>query len=193
MREKIKIQILQNMLKAVTEKYDYFISMKEEVLKETFEKAIRDPLTKLYNRHYLMERLNELISKAKRNETKFLLSFIDLNNFKQVNDTYGHEEGDKVLKQVADIIKSNFRSYDLIARYGGDEFIVVIEEDGQYFDINKVLHEINKDIEKALSKYHISISYGIATSDEENTIEKLISLADERMYENKMKMKKTHH
>lgn len=185
MRDKVKIKILQNMLREITKKYDYFLSLKEEVLKETFEKAIRDPLTQLYNRNYLMERLNELLAKAKRNETKVVLSFIDLNNFKYVNDTYGHEEDDKILQTVAKILKNNFRQYDIVSRYGGDEFILVLEN----IDINKMgdlLDRANQKIKDELSKYNISISFGVATSDETTDIEKLIALADERMYENKI-------
>ncbi len=189
MREEVKIRLLQNILREVTNKYDYFILHQEEILKETFEKAIRDPLTGLYNRSFLMERLQSLISKAKRKETELKLVFLDLNNFKQVNDIYGHEEGDKVLKGVANIIKNSFREYDLVARYGGDEFVVVLEENNDDINISQIVERINKNIKKLFEKYKISVSFGYASSNETLDIEELIALADGRMYQNKNKMK----
>jgi len=189
MREEVKIRLLQNILREVTNKYDYFILHQEEILKETFEKAIRDPLTGLYNRSFLMERLQSLISKAKRKEIELKLVFLDLNNFKQVNDIYGHEEGDKVLKGVANIIKNSFREYDLVARYGGDEFVVVLEENNDDINISQIVERINKNIKKLFEKYKISVSFGYASSNETLDIEELIALADGRMYQNKNKMK----
>ncbi len=189
MREEVKIRLLQNILREVTNKYDYFILHQEEILKETFEKAIRDPLTGLYNRSFLMERLQSLISKAKRKETKIKLVFLDLNNFKQVNDIFGHEEGDKVLKKVANIIKNSFREYDLVARYGGDEFIVVLEDNGDNVNLFKIMDRINKRIKDLFEKYKISLAWGYVSSDETLNIEELIALADGRMYQNKNKMK----
>ncbi len=189
MREEIKIRLLQNILKEVTNKYDYFILHQKEVLKETFEKVIRDSLTGLYNRSYLMEKLQSLISKAKRKETEIKLVFLDLNNFKQVNDIYGHEEGDRVLKEVANIIKNSFREYDLVARYGGDEFIIVLEENSKNIDISQIIERINKKIKKLFEKYKISIAFGYASSNETFDVEELIALADARMYQNKNKMK----
>ena len=189
MREEIKIKLLQNMLREVTKKYDYFISLQEETLKETFEKAIRDSLTGLYNRNYLIDRLKTLLAKAKRKEAKIILVFLDLNNFKKVNDTYGHERGDEVLKGVANLLKNAFREYDLIARYGGDEFVVVIEGNEQKIDIKNIIKRLNEKLYTEFKNYHISIAYGIATSDETTDLNTLITLADERMYENKSIMK----
>ncbi len=195
MREEIKIKILQNILREITKKYDYFISMQENVLKVTFEKAIKDSLTGLYNRNYLTERLKQFEAKIKRNKSKIILVFLDLNNFKQINDVYGHKKGDEVLKGIADLMKKTFREYDLIVRYGGDEFIIIIEkEDEKSLNIEDAVKKLNNNINKKYKNYNISFAYGIAVSnevlDKNFDLNKLIELADERMYENKNKIKK---
>jgi GGDEF domain-containing protein len=89
-REQIKIQILQNLLTIVTQKYDYFTSYQETLIEENFQKAIKDPLTGLYNRAYLEDIGNKLLTEAKREKFVVSLAFIDLNNFKSVNDVYGN-------------------------------------------------------------------------------------------------------
>lgn len=188
MREKIKIQILQNMLEEVTKKYDYFIAQQNKIMQQTFEMAIRDELTGLYNRQYLVEYSNNIFNKISRNDDSIIiLIFIDIDNFKHVNDTYGHKEGDLVLKTVADIFCQSFRSYDTIVRYGGDEFIVFMEDKG--FD-TKALHSLLdlfvKRVEESFTKFEISASYGLSTApDEAKDLKKLIELADERMYAQK--------
>jgi len=184
MREEVKIQILQNLLTIVTQKYDYFTSYQKNLIEENFQKAIRDPLTGLYNRSYLEDFSQNMLNEAKREHIKLALVFIDLDNFKSVNDLYGHEKGDEVLKEVAYELKKSFRSYDILVRYGGDEFIVFIKTQNN-FNLKNVLNSINKRIEKKFTKYHISLSYGIATTKESFDLEKLIELADERMYEQK--------
>jgi len=184
MREEVKIQILQNLLTIVTQKYDYFTSYQKNLIEENFQKAIRDPLTGLYNRSYLEDFSQNMLNEAKREHIKLALVFIDLDNFKSVNDLYGHEKGDEVLKEVAYELKKSFRSYDILVRYGGDEFIVFIKTQNN-FNLKNVLNSINKRIEKKFTKYHISLSYGIATTKESFDLEKLIELADERMYERK--------
>jgi len=188
MREDIKIQLLQNVLDMVTKKYDFFVNFQKELLKESFEKEIRDPLTGLYNRGYLMDFLKKLLVKSKRKKYKFTVIFLDINNFKTVNDNYGHIIGDKVLIDIADLLKKTFREYDLIARYGGDEFVVVIDEEND-IDIKKIFERLNKNIIKNFKKYNISMAYGVAVSDEASGVQELLDLADKRMYENKREMK----
>jgi len=87
--------------------------------------AFQDKLTGLYNRHYLMDRLDELVSMNKRYQEKFSLIMLDLDHFKQVNDSYGHSVGDKTLKAVASSINAEIRETDFGCRYGGEEFIIV--------------------------------------------------------------------
>jgi len=189
MREKVKIQILQNLLTIVTQKYDYYTFYQKTLIEENFQKAIRDPLTGFYNRAYLKDISQKLLNEAKREEEKIALIFIDLNNFKSVNDIYGHEKGDEVLKEVANELKKSFRSYDILVRYGGDEFIVLLKIPKEKFNLENILNSINKRIKNRFKKYNISLSFGITTTEESFDLEKLIELADERMYEDKKRKK----
>ena len=191
MREDIKIKILQNMLDEVTKEYDYFIAQKEIMLQRTFEKSIKDSLTNFYNKAYMYDYLKQLYKRAKREGFKFVLIFIDVDNFKHVNDTYGHTKGDELLKKVAEIIKNSFRDYDTFVRYGGDEFIVILElrNDFSMENIKVLLEKLQKRIENRFKKYNISISYGMAINTEVDNIDKLIEFADMKMY----KMKQEHH
>jgi diguanylate cyclase (GGDEF)-like protein len=184
MRENIKIKILQNMLEEVTKKYDYFISQQNEKMRVTFEMATKDKLTGLYNRQYLEEYSSQALGRIKRHNTVLISIFIDLDNFKHVNDYYGHLEGDRVLKEVAEIFKQTFRDYDIIIRYGGDEFIVLVE-DKQYSheSIKELMELFVKRIESSLKKFKISASYGCAVAPyDAQTMEELIEISDERMY-----------
>jgi len=184
MREKVKIKLLQNMLEEVTKKYDYFISLQNEKMKHTFEMAVKDSLTGLYNRQYLDEYSKQALGRVDRYENILVLIFIDLDNFKYVNDYFGHNEGDKVLKAIAKIFQKTFRNYDIIVRYGGDEFIVLIED--KKYDkesINIILKQFVKRVEEDLAKFKLSASFGCAVAPyETKNIDKLIELADERMY-----------
>ncbi|MDD5435185.1 MAG: GGDEF domain-containing protein, partial [Nitrospira sp.] len=87
--------------------------------------AITDPLTGAYNRRYFDIRINEEMNRCVRYGTIFSLSIIDLDHFKDINDTYGHQAGDSVLKEVIILIKDNIRDTDIVARYGGEEFVII--------------------------------------------------------------------
>jgi diguanylate cyclase (GGDEF)-like protein len=189
MRENIKVRLLQNILDMVTQKYDYFTSYQKTLIEENFQKAIRDPLTQLYNREYLNDIGKKLLEEAKRENLTIAVIFIDINNFKPVNDIFGHEKGDEVLKEVAKELKSSFRSYDVVVRYGGDEFVVLFKVPQEKFNLNDILDSVDKRIRNKLKKYKISLSYGIATTKESLDLDKLIELADERMYEDKKRKK----
>jgi len=187
-QEEIEIILLKNLLREITVKYDELIARQNRILEKTFNDAIRDPLTGLYNRKFFCENSNKLLEIARREKRQLLIIFIDLDNFKVINDLYGHVKGDEVLKSVAHILKYGFRNSDIIARFGGDEFVIAILMDKNEDKIIKIIERTRKEIENRLPE--ISFSYGYSKyPDDGNDIEKLVKIADERMYENKRKRK----
>ncbi len=185
MREKEKIRIFINYLDELTRKYDEVVAIKERLLKEMKIQALYDPLTGLHNRYALFSFLDRELERVKRREQKLLIMFIDLDNFKSVNDIYGHKMGDEVLRQVADILKESFRKYDIVSRFGGDEFVVavMVPDDKVIEDISVIIERVKEKIENRFKKFGLSLSYGIAFAPEEgDDAYKLIQLADQRMY-----------
>ena len=155
-----------------------------------WHQANYDFLTDLPNRHLLDTRLRQAIEKADADLSSVGILFIDLDNFKQVNDTAGHSVGDKLIKEAADRITRCVRSYDTTARFGGDEFMVIMSD----FDDKQVLEKTSKNILSELQEpfhiegelFYISASIGLTiypndTSDQEA----LLSYADQAMYEAK--------
>ncbi len=155
-----------------------------------------DPLTGLYNRRGFFFLGEQKYRIAERERKNFLLCYIDVDDFKQVNDKYGHKEGDLVLINVAKILKETFREYDIISRIGGDEFIVLIHEGTmKYSDsIMKRLEGNILNFNKTASKpYDISMSFGFSMYDYNNrtSFETLVLEADRRLYEAKNLKKKS--
>jgi len=186
--EEIEIILLKNLLREITVKYDELIKKQNMILKKTFNDAIKDPLTGVYNRKFFCENGKKLLNIAKREDRKLLIIFIDLDNFKIINDMYGHAMGDEVLKSIAQILQEGFRSSDIISRLGGDEFVIAILLENEESEIIKIVERTRKTVEKKFEK--ISFSYGYSVFPEDgDTMELLIRVADERMYENKRKRK----
>ena len=94
--------------------------------RQMFERAVRDPLTSLYNRSYFVDQVETMARQATRNELGFAVLMIDVDHFKAINDTYGHDTGDQVLRGVAGVLRQSARTDDLVARYGGEEFVVAV-------------------------------------------------------------------
>lgn len=144
--------------------------------------SIRDNLTGIYNRRKLLLELKSCFENVKNNRIDSLIIF-DLDNFKLINDTYGHSMGDFVLQRIAESISACLRKKDIFARWGGDEFIILLP-DCNYEKSLKVVDKINNRL-KHLGlplKHPISCSFGIATTAEENCPESLIHKADMAMY-----------
>ena len=140
--------------------------------------ALKDELTTLYNRRFL----EFMVDKYKNSEIEIGLIFIDCDNFKDINDTYGHREGDKLLKTVSQIIKNSIREIDYPFRYGGDEFVIFV------FTTYEITQKIAKRILDKLKAQNISISIGVAhypTCGKE--LKNVILKADEAMYKAKEK------
>jgi len=147
-----------------------------------------DPLTGATNRATLNDRLKQAISRSKLLKEKIALYFIDLNDFKLVNDRYGHEAGDRLLQDVAQNIQSSLRNSDTVCRYGGDEFIVMIEAVKDEEHLRNIYENINSAISEPIyvdenTTLHARASIGMALyPDDAQEAETLIKAADMAMY-----------
>lgn len=154
--------------------------------------AFIDELTGVLNRRGFEYFLGEKKRETERFRKTFGILFIDIDDFKQINDTYGHKIGDKVLKMVAEVLKSNLRINDIVARYGGDEFVVISEitdEDELRGLANKIKILINNSFIEDNSKIvKVSVSIGGSISKEGN-LERVLEEADRLMYVSKSKGK----
>jgi len=155
-------------------------------LKELKNAAYIDSLTGLYNRKHFLELADIDIKRAVRMKQLIYLAMLDIDFFKKVNDTHGHIAGDIVLKEVADVIHRTIRSYDLIGRYGGEEFVFLFVIDDEK-TVHKLVERIREDIEKIVIKYegkeiNITCSIGLAKYHEDDTIQTAIQKADKALY-----------
>ena len=153
--------------------------------------ATRDPLTGLYNQRVFWEMLSYEVERAKRRGYKFALLMIDIDNFKLINDTYGHEFGDSVLKKVAEALKDSLRKEDIVARYGGDEFTVILPYSSgeQAFQIASRIVEVLSNLKLTSpdgKTIKVSASVGIAVfPDHAQDGKQLFLIADNMMYKAK--------
>ncbi|MFC3034022.1 GGDEF domain-containing protein [Pseudoalteromonas fenneropenaei] len=151
--------------------------------------ALTDQLTNLGNRRYAHERLEQMMANCDRYQHILALLFIDLDDFKEINDQYGHQTGDQILKAVSARLVNLVRKNDFVGRYGGDEFIVLIEAT-QLSEINtakgriEALYNANYPLGKLSMQAKFSL--GMALYPEEaDSAEALLKLADQRMYQEK--------
>ena len=153
-----------------------------------YELAITDSLTKLFAKRYFLRRLNDEFKRTKRYNLDMSLIFFDIDNFKNINDKFGHLTGDRALFEVSKIIKNNLRQIDLPCRYGGEEFCLILPETNQNGAIH-LAEKIRKKIEAKIyeymgSSFKLTISGGIASIKENHigTEEELIDIADKALY-----------
>ena len=153
--------------------------------------ATRDPLTRLYNQRVFWELLGYEVQRAKRHNYKFALFVIDIDNFKLINDTYGHEFGDRFLSEVARQLRRVFRSEDILARYGGDEFCAIlpyVDSEGAVVVANRLIESVrNFYVETPDGKrVNVTVSVGVVIFPDHGEDPKdLFALADEIMYKAK--------
>ena len=150
--------------------------------------AETDPLTNCFNRRALMEKLEQEMDRAARYATMLTGMMIDIDNFKQINDTHGHLVGDRVLKQLANLLKREQRSVDIVARYGGEEFVVLLPETTNAESRNfaeRILRRVaTHDFGEVGHPVRVTISIGIASYPDESVTdgESLLRLADRHLY-----------
>ncbi|MCZ6512885.1 MAG: diguanylate cyclase [Nitrospinae bacterium] len=192
MSDSFKRQV--NLLTAIC---DYFLTVKKSfhypkvVELKVFEEANHfskcDSLTGLYNRGYFEEALSGEISRSRRYDTEFSILFLDLDDFKNINDSNGHLAGDFVLKKVSNLIINEKREEDVVARYGGEELVIILPETNKVNTIIKA-ERIRKKIQDMPllfdgKELHITISGGVATFPQDSMeANGLISCADQALY-----------
>lgn len=150
--------------------------------------SLHDTLTGLYNRRILTEYLPRELARIKREETTLLVAMLDLDDFKKINDTYGHDAGDEVLKFIGQALMENFRTSDIACRFGGEEFFVVMNNVDMRGGINK-LNQLREKIQEKTIMFkgrhlpHITVSIGVAEAPGQGeTIEALVEAADQALY-----------
>ncbi len=170
-------------------RFTYQDQVDEQYQKQLFQSALRDGLTSTFNRRYFMDRLNTELRFASRHKKTLALLFVDIDHFKKVNDSHGHQAGDAVLANVARALTNTIRAEDVLARYGGEEFAVIcreIESDGARALGERLRGAVEgKTFEHAGKQIPITISIGAAVCDGTKDAQALIAAADTAMYEAK--------
>lgn len=172
-----------------------YISMRDITERIQYEKRIleisnRDSLTDVYNRRYVYDRGREIIEEYKRTGKVFSACILDIDHFKKINDTYGHQIGDNILMEFTKVISKNLRPYDILGRYGGEEFIVILKDADireSHLIIKRILDKVRDKVFMFNNKQiSFTFSAGIANSREIDKelliIDNLIEIADKRMY-----------
>ena len=152
--------------------------------------SLTDDLTGLYNRRGFFALAKQQLSSARREGRHASLVYIDMDGLKRLNDTHGHEIGSRVIQEVGDILRETFRSSDLIARIGGDEFVVFETSNDQIdegTDVQRLQDNVTRHNAQQARDYEISLSIGVASMDSDSsmTLEELLKNGDKTMYQQK--------
>jgi diguanylate cyclase (GGDEF)-like protein len=178
-------QKLKHLTPNLREKLASLVKDIEENISVLYELATHDEKTGIYNYRFFQNMLDMEFEKAKRGKPLSLL-IIDIDYFKKINDKFGHLTGDKILLQSAKIIKNNTRKSDIAARFGGEEFLVLLPNTN-ISKAKRVAERIRRAVEKNLKKYSVTISGGIACYKKGYSKEKLKQRADKALYKAKEK------
>ena len=156
------------------------------VYEKAQKEAMFDGLTALYTRRYFLENTHRQCSKAERYREVFSIILLDIDYFKYFNDTYGHLMGDEILKKIAYLLKTNIRQSDIVSRYGGEEFIILLpktDRDGASSIAEKLRNLVEKDLAMDSRGEKITITAGVANYPEDGkTVEEIIATADKLLY-----------
>ena len=186
---------MQVRIKTQLRKKQYQDSLRN-ILEQTVDLSIKDGLTSIFNRRYFDIHIEQIINKSSKTAKPFCLLMIDIDDFKEVNDLYGHQAGDILLKLIASTLKTSVRVTDLVARYGGEEFVVSLND--TYIDQGILVAErIRQAIEVISFNYNISaanslnvqikktISIGITEYKTGESSYDIINRADQALYQAK--------
>lgn len=163
----------------------------QELQAKLLEQANRDPLTNLYNRRYLYDIASDLLTIAKRENTHIGIIILDIDNFKQINDKFGHPAGDKVIKTLSNILNSHTRESDIIARFGGEEFVVLLPNtnmEGSYNIASKLRSIVESEKVDVDSNIEISFSISLGVDNTritDRSIDESLNRADKALYKAK--------
>jgi len=165
-----------------------------ELFQSTAQMAIIDSLTEIYNRRQLDSSLKNEVNRAARFQQPFSIALFDIDHFKMVNDTYGHQVGDIILKDVSAVIKSNSRNTDIVGRFGGDEFLVILPntqmQGGMIFveRVRLIVEKYGLFRQKSFPHCQITLSIGLAEFNNSlDNAERLLHKADRALYQSKQK------
>ena len=166
------------------------VSERRELAEKLAHMARHDPLTGVLNRYALGEMLDREVARSKRYAHPIGLLMIDVNRFKEINDRFGHAMGDKVLQGVAEVIEHNVRDADILVRYGGDEFLVVLSEAVAETEVvrDRIQAEVaTRNVTNPLLEFPVTLAIGTVRwgPDSGQTIDQALEEADRRMYEDK--------
>jgi len=167
-----------------------YATERQRVQLELLNLALVDDLTGLSNRKGFLSLARHHVQLALRLEKAFLVGFIDLDGLKQINDTFGHQEGNRALVDTANVLRDSFRQSDVLARFGGDEFAVLVTEASKERAptvIQRIEQKLRSLNERPLRRYSLAVSIGLVANDatELPDLERLLQLADEQMYQKK--------
>ena len=158
------------------------------IFEQTHEASLTDPLTGLPNTRFMFMHLTRELARAERLESEVSLLVMDLNDFKEINDTYGHQTGDRALREVAQVLRTTIRPYDICVRYAGDEFIVVLagcgadEADHKRVELQQAVDNLAFEARPGTT-IGLSISAGAAVFPQDgDSYDALLAMADSRMY-----------
>lgn len=175
-------------------KFQYQDAVEEEFQRKLFESAVKDGLTGIYNKKYFLDRIDTDIAYAKRHHTPLALLLFDIDHFKTINDTFGHSAGDHVLKQLTTIVKRTVRTEDLFARFGGEEFVVLMRDVDEK-EAMALAERLRGRVEQTAFEYGgkriavtISIGVGIMQMDPKPSMQssaELVNFADRCLYQAK--------
>ena len=174
--------------------------MRSELISSTVQselvrlQSFTDPLTEVYNRRSLDDMAGRYISHARRLKRPLSFILIDVDRFKQINTRFGHLTGDLVLAEIATLLKSSVRGSDAVVRYGGDEFVLILA-DTDTVGVDCVIERIHANVDgwnqqRQLENFDISLSIGSAEWVEGKTLDEVLDVADQNMYESKNRISK---